>query len=63
MWQMDIFVCDRNRYSTRRTRNVTRQVLYPLSYDTTETWNPCVIKVILLACFTYIDIFNLLNLF
>ena len=25
--------------------------------DTTETWNPCVIKVILLACFTYIDIF------
>jgi hypothetical protein len=32
--------------------------------DTTETRNPCVIKVILLACFTYIDIFfNLLNLF
>jgi hypothetical protein len=29
--------------------------------DTTETRNPCVIKVILLACFTYID--NLLNLF
>jgi hypothetical protein len=29
--------------------------------DTTETRNPCVIKVILLACFTYIDIFNLLN--
>jgi hypothetical protein len=25
--------------------------------DTTETRNPCVIKVILLACFTYIDIF------
>jgi hypothetical protein len=24
--------------------------------DTTETRNPCVIKVILLACFTYIDI-------
>ena len=31
--------------------------------DTTETQNPCVIKVILFACFTYIDIFNLLNLF
>ena len=30
-----------------------------LSYtsDTTETWKPCVIKVNLLACFTYIDIF------
>ena len=25
--------------------------------DTTETQNPCVINVILLACFTYIDIF------
>jgi hypothetical protein len=25
--------------------------------DTTETRNLCVIKVILLACFTYIDIF------
>jgi hypothetical protein len=25
--------------------------------DTTETRNPCVIQVILLACFTYIDIF------
>jgi hypothetical protein len=25
--------------------------------DTTETRNPCVIKVIVLACFTYIDIF------
>ena len=25
--------------------------------DTTEIRNPCVIKVILLACFTYIDIF------
>ena len=25
--------------------------------DTTETRNPCVIKVILSACFTYIDIF------
>ena len=31
--------------------------------NTTETRNACVIKVILLACFTYIDIFNLLNLF
>ena len=32
--------------------------------DTTENRNPCVIKVILLACFTYILIFfNLLNLF
>ena len=31
--------------------------------DTTETRNPCVIKVILLTCFTYIDFFNLLNLF
>ena len=34
--------------------------------DTTETQNPCVIKVILLACFTYIVLlifFNLLNLF
>jgi hypothetical protein len=29
-----------------------RFVLHP-----TETWNLCVIKVILLACFTYIDIF------
>ena len=27
------------------------------TFDTTETRNPCVIKVILLACFTYIDIF------
>ena len=26
--------------------------------DTTETRNLCVIKVILLACFTYIDIFH-----
>ena len=26
--------------------------------DITETRNPCVIKVILLACSTYIDIFN-----
>jgi hypothetical protein len=25
--------------------------------DTTETRNTCVIKIILLACFTYIDIF------
>jgi hypothetical protein len=25
--------------------------------DTTESRNPCVIKIILLACFTYIDIF------
>ena len=25
--------------------------------DTTETRNPCAIKVILLACFIYIDIF------
>ena len=25
--------------------------------DTTETRNPCVIKVILFACFTYIDVF------
>ena len=25
--------------------------------DTTETRNPCAIKVILLACFTYTDIF------
>ena len=25
--------------------------------DTTETRNPCVIMVILLACYTYIDIF------
>ena len=25
--------------------------------DTTEIRNPCVIKVILLACFTYLDIF------
>ena len=31
--------------------------------DTTETQNPRAIKVILLACFTYIDIFYLLNLF
>ena len=29
--------------------------------DTTETRNPCVIKVILLACITYIDIFKLIN--
>ena len=26
--------------------------------DATETRNPCVIKVILLACFTYFDIFK-----
>ena len=26
--------------------------------DITETWNPCVIKVILLACSTDIDIFK-----
>ena len=25
--------------------------------DITETLNPCVMKVILVACFTYIDIF------
>ena len=31
--------------------------------DTIETRNPCVMKIILLACFTYTDIFNLLNLF
>jgi hypothetical protein len=31
--------------------------------DSTETRNLCVIKVILLACFNYIDIFNSLNLF
>ena len=29
--------------------------------DTTETRNPCVIKVILLACFTYIDIFKFIK--
>jgi hypothetical protein len=29
--------------------------------DTTETRNTCVIKVILLACFTYIDIFKLIK--
>jgi hypothetical protein len=29
--------------------------------DTTETRNPCVIKVILLACFTYIDIFRFIK--
>jgi hypothetical protein len=29
--------------------------------DTTETRNPCVIKVILLACSTYIDIFKLIK--
>jgi hypothetical protein len=36
------------------------EVLYPLSYVQYHyivTRNPCVIKVILLACFTYIDIF------
>ena len=30
--------------------------------DTTETRNPCVIKVILLTCFTYIDIFKFKSL-
>ena len=34
-----------------KSRNLSR------TSDTTETRNPCVIKVILLACFTYIDIF------
>jgi hypothetical protein len=29
--------------------------------DTTETWNPCVIEVILLACSTYIDIFKFIK--
>jgi hypothetical protein len=29
--------------------------------DTTETRNPCVIKVILLACFTYIDILKFIK--
>jgi hypothetical protein len=29
--------------------------------DTTQTRNPCVIKVILLACFTYIDIFKFIK--
>ena len=29
--------------------------------DTTETRNPCVIKVILLACFTYINIFKFIK--
>jgi hypothetical protein len=29
--------------------------------DTTETRNPCVIKVILLACSTYIDIFKFIK--
>ena len=29
--------------------------------DTTETRNPCVIKVISLACFTYIDIFKFIK--
>jgi hypothetical protein len=29
--------------------------------DTTETRNPCVIKVILLTCFTYIDIFKFIK--
>jgi hypothetical protein len=29
--------------------------------DTTETRNPCVIKVILLACFTYIDIIKFIK--
>ena len=28
------------------------------TFDTTETRNPCAIKVILLACFTYIAIFK-----
>ena len=39
-------------------RKCDPEVSYPLSYvDTTETRNPCVIKVILLDCFTYTDIF------
>jgi hypothetical protein len=29
--------------------------------DTTEIRNPCAIKVILLACFTYIDILKFIN--
>ena len=29
--------------------------------DTTETLNPRVIKVILLACFTYIDLFKFIK--
>ena len=29
--------------------------------DTNEILNPCVIQVILLACFTYIDIFKFIN--
>ena len=38
------------------TSRVTSRTLSRTS-DTTETRIPCVIKVILLACFTYIDIF------
>jgi hypothetical protein len=42
------------------TQNVfTMRRMFTLSCmsDTTETRNPCVIKVIVLACFTYIDNF------
>ena len=38
------------------TSRVTSRTLSRTS-DTTETRIPCVIKVILFACFTYIDIF------
>ena len=46
--------------------NIKRKGDHEVSYlsrtsDTTETRNPCVTKVILLACFTDIDIFKFIK--
>ena len=41
----------------KRAKVILKSRTLSRTSDTTETRNPCVIKVILLACFTYIDIF------
>jgi len=44
-------------HSTNEDQGDPKSRTLSRTFDTTESRNPCVIKVILLACFTYIDIF------
>ena len=67
---MDIFLsahckrvpCNTHTHSTKedllniKRKGDPKSQTLSLTSDTTETWNPCVIKVIILDCFTYIDI-------
>jgi hypothetical protein len=57
--EMDLYTHSTNEdlLNIKRKGDPISRTLSRMS-DITETWNPCVIKVILLACSTDIDIFK-----